>query len=127
MAFILMDYKFLLFFYYKEKGTDYASKSYQGFTNEASVGTQMVSAVPHPPMAKRAPQVSQAHQAPLTHHTSSAVLVIEQFYRYYPPTFNDGKDLLVAEELLRTIEKFFWHISCLDNHKVLCTEFMLIG
>ncbi|XP_022867527.1 uncharacterized protein LOC111387219 [Olea europaea var. sylvestris] len=43
------------------------------------------------------------------------------------PTFDGGKDPLAAEEWLRAIEKIFRHISCPENQKVLCAEFMLVG
>ncbi|KAL2497956.1 Gag protease polyprotein [Abeliophyllum distichum] len=92
-----------------------------------ALAAQTVTPVPQPPMAPRAPQVLPAHQVPLAHHATPAVLVIEQFRRYQPTTFDSGNDPLTTEEWLRTIEKKFWHIAGPKNQKILCAEFMLSG
>lgn len=55
------------------------------------------------------------------------VLVIEQFRRYHPPAFDGGDGPLAVEELVQAIEKIFRHISCPEDKKVGCAEFMLVG
>ncbi|KAL2505314.1 Uncharacterized protein Adt_20935 [Abeliophyllum distichum] len=66
-------------------------------------------------MAPQAPEVPQAPQAPPVHHAASAMLVIEQFFRYQPLTFDGENDPLTAEEWLQTFEKKFRHIACPEN------------
>lgn len=58
---------------------------------------------------------------------NSTLPMIEQFRRYRPPTFDVGDGPLAVEEWLQSIEKIFRHISCPEDKKVGCTEFMLIG
>ncbi|XP_022851452.1 uncharacterized protein LOC111373183 [Olea europaea var. sylvestris] len=76
-----------------------------------------------PPVATQTTPILPPAPGPTTALT---VPIIEQFRRYRPPSFDGGDDPLAAEEWLRTIEKIFRHISCPENQKVLCAEFMLV-
>jgi hypothetical protein len=52
-------------------------------------------------------------------------MVVEQFRRYKPPTFNGREGPLAAEEWLRALERIFKHIACSDTQKVSCAVFQL--
>lgn len=54
-------------------------------------------------------------------------LVVEQFRRYQPPTFNGQGEPLEAEMWLRALERIFDHIACNDAHRVSCATFQLTG
>lgn len=53
--------------------------------------------------------------------------MIEQFHRYWLPTFGGGSNQLPVEEWTRGSECILRHIACNDAQKVQCAKIMLIG
>lgn len=58
-------------------------------------------------------------------NANNTSMVVEQFHRYKPPTFNGRATPLAAEEWLRALERIFKYIACLDTRKVSCAVFQL--
>lgn len=67
---------------------------------------------------------NQAQPLPLAPNVPNHALVVKQFQRHKPPTFNGAVDPLAAEEWLGKLEHIFRLIGCTDAQKVQCPEFM---